>query len=317
MPSNYRGIPANVTYTASSNVSAAVSALAGAAIQITANGHGMTTNDVADITGIQGTVEANGQWTITRVDANTFTIPKAFSNAYTTGGKVQPLAYATSYAAYSDGDQMSAANTAAAATYPSADRESELLISTGEYKLAQVYLDQFFNNDSTAAAFDTQWSTSLSVASTGWLQFPGPALVTGAASGAGALAWPWGSGATATPINVQPLDLVEIDFRCGSVAWSYSGGGAQLLSLALYVSNQAPGVAVNPVRIQSNQTYDNALAGASQQFPVSLSGNYLVPTIAGPLSVSVWAMGGVAGSAGLFGDYEFRAKVWRPTNVPQ
>lgn len=59
-------------------------------IRITATGHGFSTGNVVDVTGVVGTVEANRTgWTITVIDANTFDlVGSTFVNAYVSGGTV-------------------------------------------------------------------------------------------------------------------------------------------------------------------------------------------------------------------------------------
>jgi hypothetical protein len=57
-------------------------------IRITATAHTFSTNNVVDISGVVGTVEANkAGWTITVIDANTFDlVGSTFVNAYVSGG---------------------------------------------------------------------------------------------------------------------------------------------------------------------------------------------------------------------------------------
>ena len=57
-------------------------------IRITAANHTFATGDRVTITGVGGTVEANGtSWRITVITANTFDlVGSTFTNAYTSGG---------------------------------------------------------------------------------------------------------------------------------------------------------------------------------------------------------------------------------------
>lgn len=56
-------------------------------IQVTAAAHGLITGDWAQVNGVQGTVGANGQFQITRVDANNITLNGSTGvGAYTSGG---------------------------------------------------------------------------------------------------------------------------------------------------------------------------------------------------------------------------------------
>lgn len=63
----------------------------GGLIQITSAAHGFKTEDRITITGVGGTVEANGSnWRITVTGANTFDLQgSTFTNAYTSGGNAK------------------------------------------------------------------------------------------------------------------------------------------------------------------------------------------------------------------------------------
>ncbi len=62
----------------------------GGLIEITDTGHGYSTGNTIFISGVTGTVEANGNWIITVVDANHFTLNgSVFVNAYISGGEAQ------------------------------------------------------------------------------------------------------------------------------------------------------------------------------------------------------------------------------------
>lgn len=81
--------------TASSSVSA--TANQGGLVKITTGGvHNLATGDEATVAAVGGTVEANNtianpRWVITRIDANNFTVPVAYANAWTSGGTVIPV----------------------------------------------------------------------------------------------------------------------------------------------------------------------------------------------------------------------------------
>jgi hypothetical protein len=55
-------------------------------IVITSANHGLATAQSVTITGVGGDTAANGTWSITKIDANTFSIPVAGNGAYTGGG---------------------------------------------------------------------------------------------------------------------------------------------------------------------------------------------------------------------------------------
>lgn len=62
-------------------------------VRITSAGHGFVTGDIVVITLVTGTTEANGRWTIIRIDANTFDlVGSVFANVYVAGGKASIVA---------------------------------------------------------------------------------------------------------------------------------------------------------------------------------------------------------------------------------
>lgn len=69
-----------------------ITAITGASNQVpivvTAAGHGMSTGDRASISGVLGNTAANGTWTVTVIDADTFSLDGSSGNgAYTSGGE--------------------------------------------------------------------------------------------------------------------------------------------------------------------------------------------------------------------------------------
>ena len=59
----------------------------GGLIRVTSVAHGMSNGDYVTIASVGGTVEANGEWVLTGVAANTFDlVGSAYANAYTSGG---------------------------------------------------------------------------------------------------------------------------------------------------------------------------------------------------------------------------------------
>lgn len=65
-------------------------------IRITATAHGYETGDQVGIDSVVGTTEANGSWTITKIDADNFDLQSsAFVNTYSSGGLVYPKVFET------------------------------------------------------------------------------------------------------------------------------------------------------------------------------------------------------------------------------
>lgn len=85
---NLRINGANEAYTRSTGAAIGGAADNGSGlIRITSTGHGLKTGSKVRISGVTGTTEANGDWTITRIDADTFDLQaSAFANAYVSDG---------------------------------------------------------------------------------------------------------------------------------------------------------------------------------------------------------------------------------------
>lgn len=77
-----------VTIPASTSITGAANNGSGL-IRITSATHGLSTGQVVSISGVTGTAEANGTWTVTVITANTFDLQgSTFTNAYVSGGTV-------------------------------------------------------------------------------------------------------------------------------------------------------------------------------------------------------------------------------------
>lgn len=313
MPSSYNGNYSNQdSFATGTAVTGTASANAGAATQITSVAHGLQTNDVADLTQIGGTFIANAEWKVTRVDANNFTIPLAWAlagGAWTSGGHVQPLVWPVAYAPVSDNDDPTGANFAAASTYPSADRDTLLLISTGAYKLASRYDEHFFNAGSQGsnATASEYWTFAYGTLNT-WQLLSALAASTGGAN----ISW-LSPGAT---VQVQLNDLIEIEW-CGSVLYNpASAAGLAMVSLAY--TNQPPVTSPSFVRAPGGGVIGTASAADIPIRTMTLK-SIVSPVLPGPFAVQLMGWNNTASATlQLVGDYTFGIKVWRPTiGVPQ
>ena len=64
-------------------------------IRVTSANHGWQTNDRVRIAGVTGTTEANGDWSVIRINASTYDLlGSSFVNAYVSGGTATPLIFA-------------------------------------------------------------------------------------------------------------------------------------------------------------------------------------------------------------------------------
>lgn len=82
------GLMTNGTGSLALSQSGSVTAATNASpIVVTSNGHGLSTGTRVTIAGVLGNTAANGTFTITRVDANTFSLDSSTGNgSYTSGG---------------------------------------------------------------------------------------------------------------------------------------------------------------------------------------------------------------------------------------
>jgi hypothetical protein len=73
-------------------------------VRITAAAHGLATGNEITIAGVVGTTEANGNWTLTVITANTYDLQgSTFANAYVSGGTVTPNFTTTAADTFTDG----------------------------------------------------------------------------------------------------------------------------------------------------------------------------------------------------------------------
>ena len=83
-----------LTLQANATVTAAASATG--AIKLTAAAHGLVTGDIVQVSGLVGTVEGNGQWVVTKVDANNVTLNNStFANVWSSGGTIAHIGHAS------------------------------------------------------------------------------------------------------------------------------------------------------------------------------------------------------------------------------
>ncbi len=87
-PADYR-LDAEEVLAAAKTITGATNA---SPIVITATGHGYSTGDNVKVSGVAGNTAANGRWTITVIDANSFSLNGSAGNAaYTSGGQAEKI----------------------------------------------------------------------------------------------------------------------------------------------------------------------------------------------------------------------------------
>jgi len=76
-------------------------------IRVTSAGHGYSSGDFIQLSTTLGTVEANGTWKITVIDANNYDLnDSVFANAYTSGGAARKLAFYTLWSSSENGPPL-------------------------------------------------------------------------------------------------------------------------------------------------------------------------------------------------------------------
>lgn len=91
VPLGYNRIAPGATATYLQRATAGTGSITGASnaspIVITSASHGLATGDIVTIVGVLGNTAANGTWTVTKIDANTFSLNSSTGNgAYTSAG---------------------------------------------------------------------------------------------------------------------------------------------------------------------------------------------------------------------------------------
>ena len=313
MPTNYDGIPGNVSFTAPLAIS---STSTGATVTVTVSGAlpaDFLTGVVVDITGVVGNAgtNVNGVHVATVTGASTFTIPVASSGTYSSGGTVQPLNMTPLYTVPSDGDPDNAASI-----FPSlsalGDRTQFLASATGVAKLAgQISYSQSDPGNATTWAA----RSVTAVAATWYALNPSAGTLLGITSQEGCL----------TPSSGQPPISVDgwyPSLDCGVVSLTADAftGSAVPARFGLWYAVGPTGGAVPSFPASYLQVaYTSTYVIADKQ-TISLRG--LIPhTSAGGtlyLQPAVYSLG-LTGSVdwGLWGDTSLVIQCWRSTGAGQ
>lgn len=127
MPTNYSGNPANITTgTLTRNVAGTASGAGGAVRIETTVAHLYATYDDVLVSGVGGTTEANGVWSISVVDATHFDlVGSTFANAWTSGGTTLDLSL-TPYGQFADDGEAATVQSIEAFMQMLADRTQYL-----------------------------------------------------------------------------------------------------------------------------------------------------------------------------------------------
>jgi|SRR5579859_996744 len=283
MATQYNGISTNIASSSARIISSSTNTNP---IVVTANGHGLTTGDLVDITDHFVNTNANGVWQATVVDANRFSIPQVGNGVGGATGGVQPLSLGPTFQMPSPGDLRSAAsvNTALQAL---GDRTAFLGASTGAYKLVQIATGG--QNDDTFAI----WK-SLTTTSTSWTQVPfGPILVDGVVQGDVC--------EIAFNLTVDTSTPATVDGIIVTLAYAFQAPGApaSLANLLGSGRNLQGNTGANNLSLQATVT---CLSGQTGQLALGLGHIAFVAAS----STSIYK-----------GNYNYVVRVWRPTNLRQ
>lgn len=275
---------------------AIVSSTNASPIALTVSGHGLTSGDVVDVYDHQTNTAANGRWTVTVSDANTFTLNGSTGNGVGgTTGHIIGRTLGANYQVPSDGDPLNASSISPLWT-ALGDRTEflSLGVQSGSYAM-QNWIT--FNFSSVITMSFTQWGTG-SLSTT-------PSRITRNPSGT--LNWQ-------VP-QVNEGDLLEID-----VGLSALGGGTASWLFLKYDGAVPGGSAGSLSEIQGSgrpvaaAASNNAGGAIHIHGFVSIIPNFFGPGISGGnVDISLW---GVTASStdtvAMFGDYLVDVKTWRP-----
>ncbi len=293
MPTNYDGIPGNVTSAAPLNISGTTNTNPITVFVFGALPADFLTGIQVHIDGHATNIAANGIWTATVTGASQFTIPTASSGvAGFNSGTVQPLNLTPFYQIPSDGDL---ANEASIDTLSKnrADREQFLAARLGAYKL--VTIASFINvDDPTAIAV---WSTT---------------ITGGANTPASMIALP------GLPlVGIVAGDFIELDFHASTAAGISWPTTTQVYLSYVIVSPGVvpPGTIAGWTRVADSGVTIPSSGVGGQGFG---SKGLLQSSATGILAVAPTLVS-IAGSGTykLSGDASLQARVWRQTGMPQ
>ena len=285
MSQNYSGLADNISAPAPIVVSAVTVANPA---KLTVPAHGRQTGDKVHISGEAVLAPINGIWTVTVIDANTFTIPvnAGGTEFVSTTATMQALAFPGA-ATPSDGDDATAASvdTPIDNVY---DRTAALGVMTGSVKLAEM---QPINN--------TSWQNDAGVPPGGnWLSVSPTANVF----------IPTGQVWTLSKVCVG--DVVDVDFRGTLLV-----GTSDLYAVKLYAENTTPGGSGSYAPMKGTaQLVGGATTGITA--PVAMRAQF-VCTVAGDLNVQLYMFANVVHTMQMIGDYNMFMTVWRPTGMAQ
>ena len=314
MPNAYRGIPGNLSSNFPGTINITSSTYATPIVITTSTSHGLITGDIVIVYNHQTNVAANGQFTITVLSSNTFSLNGSANTGGSAGGAtgvVQPLT-APSFNQPSDGDGRNAASVNVPLD-ALADRTAFLQQATGFYKwrLDQSETNIGFLNHADSFAGGT-WA-NLNISSTNTRT-----AFTGTGGGGAPLPW----NVSNDGINGDVIEL-QLDF---TVTWGGSTSPANGLYLFFEVAFQSPGASITSYSLVpgSAKFLLPASPSTSQYHPMTLSG--WIPGDQGLTHIDGQASflrisglvptGDGTGSLNVFSDWFLWCKHWRRTGIP-
>jgi hypothetical protein len=301
MGSAYNGIPGNIGFPASLTITLATNV--NPIVVTTGPAHGMMTGDRVDVVGVLGNTAANGVWTVTRLSANTFSIPVAGNGAYTSGGTAQPLTYGAATTLPSDGTDPRNAASVNVPFESILDRSSSLVPTIGSLKLcAQYIIAQVSGN---TASPPTVWAKNAT-------------SVTGYA----AMVLPGGGPLTFSSIPyISGADILEVTLD-GTIAVDVAGATTGVTAVALGIGFGPYGGSSGTPALYGKYV-DYPGSGVTAYAPATLkawtsNGTYSDGSTTGQAFVFLYSNTfGVTSAVNMVGDYTLIARVWRSTGVPQ
>lgn len=137
-------------------------------IVITANGHGLSTGARVSITGVLGNTAANGTWTITKVDANTFDLNTSVGNgAYTSSTGTIQIADSTNNVSAVNGNANIGTGVVVCSLIDAEDG-TQTDYALGENILIAVTADGYPGGSATAGSEPLQFTGQIAVVPTAW-----------------------------------------------------------------------------------------------------------------------------------------------------
>lgn len=294
MGTQENGLPGNIVFLPSVSITSSTDATP---IVVTAIAHGLTTGDACSVYDHTVNTNADGEWIVNVLTADTFELDGSVRTGAGAGGAtgtIQPLGCGATFQIPADGDPRSAASVGVPFE-ALADRTALLTAATGSLKLAAK--NGTFLQTTLSSVTPSIWA-SLAVNGTpaAWAPFAHSGTVV----------------TLLTIHGIQASDYIDFWLQT-SVLITYTA--TSLIRLSLGYSLDAPGVSPTPAVLAGYGQSVQVQSSGSMFFTINLRAIIAPAARAGTLSLYIGVDGytGASTAISLIDEWSAEAKVFRPT----